>query len=478
MQRPVALVVDEDPAVRRLVREVFEQGELSVLEATDGSDTVELLGRGSVAIVVVNVRTSGVSHRDLMRGDPSSRSSPVVIAVAPVAEASRATELIKAGAFDVLFEPLDRSRLEQVVERARRQHALLLDLRRLRDDLQGREGYQGLVGRSAAMERLREQLQQLASGDGPVCFVGETGTGKELAARTLHRLSAAAEGPFVTLHCATLTESAWEARWLGGGSGDHPDSRGVLGQARGGVLYLEELPELALGLQEKLLKTLGIGADPGWGPSGPPPDLRILSSSLQDPLQAVDEGRLLEPLRRKLIVETVQLPPLRERLEDIALMARHFITTICEINKLPEIQLSGEALALLERYHWPANVHELRNAMEQAVILSADGNVRPRDLPDRIREAGAVGQVRERSPEVSTRRFRDAKREVVEAFERSYLHTLMERHGGNVTAASQQAGMLRSALQRLLRKYGFKSAEFRRARRAARTEDSTRSRVD
>ena len=166
---------------------------------------------------------------------------------------------------------------------------------------------------------------------------------------------------------------------------------------------------------------------------------------------------------------------MRQRVEDIPLLARHFMRTISMINELPPIRLEAGALALLERHRWPDNVQGLRNALEQAAILSPDGKIRPRDLPDGVREParaslpGAAGGG-------GTRSFRDAKREVVDGFERRYLLELMERHGGNVTAASEQAGMLRSALQRLLRKYALKSAEFRRRRQVTKPGDGPQAR--
>jgi len=171
--------------------------------------------------------------------------------------------------------------------------------------------------------------------------------------------------------------------------------------------------------------------------------------------------------------ETLSLSPLRERTEDIPLLAQHFLRAICTINRLPLMRLEADALALLERHRWPENVQGLRNALEQAAILAADGKVRARDLPDEVRDATPFHPATSGGAS-AIRRFRDAKREVVEGFERCYLRELMERHGGNVTAASQQAGMLRSALQRLLRKYTLKSAEFRHKRTAADAGQSPR----
>jgi DNA-binding NtrC family response regulator len=207
------------------------------------------------------------------------------------------------------------------------------------------------------------------------------------------------------------------------------------------------------------------------------PDVRVLWSSLREPAEAVEQGTLIEEAFRHLTVETLRLPALRDRAEDVGLLTQHFIDTICEINNLAPLHLAPEALVLLEGYRWPANVQELRNVVEQAVILAPEGTILPRHLPDRLRDAAPARG--ESAGDGRARRFREAKRAVVEGFEKSYLHDLMQRHAGNVTAASQQAGMLRSALQRLLRKYGLKSAEFRKHRRpAAAARNAARSSVE
>jgi DNA-binding NtrC family response regulator len=173
---------------------------------------------------------------------------------------------------------------------------------------------------------------------------------------------------------------------------------------------------------------------------------------------------LAEGLYRRWNSFSIAFPRLKQRREDVPLLARHFVTTIGEINHLPPITIEAEAMTLLRNYDWPGNVQELRNSIEHAVILASGGTIAGADLPDRIRESESVTTGLKAGSGNSRGRFRDGKRKVVEAFEQAYLSELLDRHQGNVTSASQQAGMLRSALQRLLRKYGFKSADFRRRR--------------
>jgi DNA-binding NtrC family response regulator len=419
-----------------------------------------------VRIMVVGVDTPGVDAADLLSHASQLQPVLVVIAVTAADDGEQGRRLIDRGAFDVLQRPLEEPQLRLAVRKALRYRAMVDEMHRLRTDLQSREGYQGIVGRSQPIERLRERIERLAVGTASLWFHGERGTGKELGARTLHEQSSRSQGRFVVVSCTALDAGSWDGA-LGLDAAGTPRMGADLADACGGTLYLEELSALAPDLQSKLVATLdNIAAGAG--------DVRVLASSTAEPTSLTEQGRLIEELRARLAGQSIALPPLRERVEDIPLLARYFIDTIRAINHLPEIRLAPEALELLCRYHWPDNVQGLRNAMEQAVILSVDGRIGPRDLPDPVRELASAPAPPAAEDALHLRRFRDAKREVVEAFERSYLRALMERFGGNVTAASHRAGMLRSALQRLLRKYGLKSASFRRQRPAPKPEEATR----
>jgi len=466
MQRPLALVIDRDPAARELIRTILAEHDVEVRGAASAAETTEAFRAHPLLLVIFNVDTPGLTTHALVEQASHLEPSPIVIAVTPQQEARRAHALIDSGAFDVISKPVDDTRLQLIVRNAMRHQEIRDQLGVLRDDLQRREGYDGLVGRSPQMERLRMQIARLAEGEAPVWFCGEDGTGKEHAAREMHRCSSRAAHRFETVLCAGLDHVALTSR-LGLAANGTVAVGGLLEALRGGTLYLEEPASLSPNEQALLLRILDAARRK-------PVDVRVLASSTVAPRTLAEDGRLLEQLHARLAGEVVTLPALRDHVEDVPLLARHFIRTVCAINQLPPIHLEADAAALLESRRWPENVHGLRNALEQAVILSADGKIRPRDLGDghAERPAGLASS----SGAAALRQFREAKREVVEGFERAYLRALMERHGGNVTAASQQAGMLRSALQRLLRKYDLKSADFRRSRQTTTTGDVTRPR--
>jgi DNA-binding NtrC family response regulator len=451
MERPLALVVDRDPATRAVIRETLAANGRSALEAEDVGGVAHIIRDRAIDLVVIDPNGLDLGIAEVLGAISNRPFRPVVVALSDAPDSDG--EMIRAGAFDVLRKPLAAGWVEICLERALRQCELMRECSRLRE-LHRREGRDAIVGTSAPIQAVRDRLKKLATSRLPLLVTGESGVGKALVARTLHDLSTDVTGEFVTVRCSLLGAESWESRWKG-------DSRttGLLDRAGGGTLYLEELPDLQPELQARLLRTLA--GDGGAGRS-----FRVVASSTRKVERLSEDGELTAEVLRTLAGETLHVPPLRERAEDIVPLARHFVATICEINDLPEMQLETDALALLERQRWPANVRELRSAIEHAVILAQDGTIRAEHLPGRLGAAAEPTEAASAGTHGADRCFREAKREVVESFERAYLRALMERHSGNVTAASQQAGMLRSALQRLLRKYELKSAEFRKPRRA------------
>ncbi len=305
---------------------------------------------------------------------------------------------------------------------------VLSELLRLRGDDGGGLTLPHIQGRSQAAEALRQRVSELAVSRAPVVFTGEAGSGRRHAARCLHALSGEADS-FVVIP-----------------SGDRLALEAALGGGRGTV-FLASIEHLAWPAQEVLAAALASGK------TGP----RVAASIGVDPRRLADEGRLARGLVAAFSGAIVPVPPLRERRADIAVFVRAFIEELRALNRLPSIVVAPQAMAALERSLWPGNLRQLRSAVESAVMVASDGTVRMTDLPDHVLggASGAESAVR------ADRRFREAKRLVVDAFERSYLEDLLKRHGGNVTGAAEQSGMLRSALQRLLRKHEIHSVDFR-----------------
>jgi len=301
-----------------------------------------------------------------------------------------------------------------------------------------------MIGRSEAMGILRERVALLASQESWVAFVGEAGSGRRLAAATLHALSGRRGEPFVELECA--------APGIERVAGFRERLANLLEESLEGVLFLRNVDRLSVPAQADLAAVLPESSS-----------ARVLCSSAHELGALAAEARFDPALARLLAAEVVSVPPLRVRGGDVLPISRHFIDAIGKANELAPIHLSPAALALMERYRWPGNVGELRDAVERAVTLATQGVLQPEHLPEAVRKGGALADV---GPGRSPRRFREAKRRVVDSFERSYLAEILAWHRGNVTAAAAQAGMLRSALQRLLRKHDLHSSDYRKMERA------------
>lgn len=439
MERPVALVVDRDPAVRAHAAQVLEEQGFEVV-STDSRP-------GATANAILALIEIDPADPTTLAWVERLESSTLVVGLADPAREAGASLPLRARLFEVLSKPIPHEQLR---------HLALVALDAAGDEgsrPRSRSYVSRLLGDGMAMRGLRSQLASVARGSESVWLVGERGTGRASAAALIHSSSARRGAAFVAIDCANARDVE---RLVA--------DDGRLRRAEGGTLFLANLGDLRLDRQDDLEREVGRRVAKGVSESG----IRVLVGLGSDPTRAVEEGRLLDDLRRAVGGTTLVLPPLRDRREDIGLLASSFLSEICEMNNLPPIRVSASALSVLEHYSWPGNAEELRGAIEQAVIVSDGEILRPAALPERIRDAGS-GPSRPVIPAgVSARPFREAKRQVVEAFEKVYLGELLDQHHGNVTSAAQHAGMLRSALQRLLRKYRFKSADFRKTRRSAR----------
>jgi two-component system response regulator AtoC len=425
MPLPLALVFDSHEDIRTRASDALAGCGFEPLAATTPQEALEFFRAHPIAAAILGIASPAEMLFDLLGRGVKLRPRAVV-AVLDSGGSLRALEAARAGAFELLSRPPDADRLAAFALRAAAQVRLLEEVRRAGlDDPAG--GHEPIVGRSEAIEGVRRKIARLAEAAGPVLFVGERGTGRRHAARAL------------------FARWGLEPEIVAGGSPD-AETRIFAGVPAVHVADLENLPWRA---QERLAEALTARRNA----------MRITASTSLDPRTAAREGRLHGGLVDAFGSSVVEIPSLRERPEDVPLLARSFVEGLRRLNALPPIALAPEAIRALEGASWSGNVHELRNAVETAIILASDGIVREADLPAALREAGTPASG---GPGLrADRSFREAKRSVVHAFERVYLTDLLERHRGNVTGAASRSGMLRSALQRLLRKHDLRSAAFR-----------------
>ncbi len=369
---------------------------------------------------------------------------------------STAVEAVHEGAFDYLPKPFSPDQLLITIERAIGQKRLAEENQRLRRALGLRSGFEGVIARSPAMMRVLDLVERLAESDSSVVIEGETGTGKELIARSLHGNSARRDAAFLPIDCGALPDNLMENELFGHerGAFTGADSRkpGLLEAAQGGTVFLDEVANLSLDLQVKLLRALQerrvrrLGGQEDFAV-----DFRLISAANESLERAMHEGRFRQDLFYRLNVVTLSLPPLRQREGDVTLLAEHFVSRLNEAGTKQVDGLGKATLDVLEQYPWPGNVRELQNAVESAHSLCPGPLIVPADLPARILVVPGG-----RSP-APVDDFDTARRQ----FEGQYMEGLLRRCDGNVTRAAEASGIHRSTLQRLMRRSGLRSEDFR-----------------
>jgi len=390
MVRPTLLVVDDEPGVLESVSKIFEREGLKVLRAPSGREALEVLRREPVQVVLTDLTMPGMSGMDLMRTSRTVAPNAEVILMTAYGTVDGAVEAMKEGAYDFVTKPLKRAQLVRAVQKALEKQILLSENRELKARLEEREQRsREIVGQSMSWRRTIETVMQAAPSSATVLLLGESGTGKELLAREIHERSARREGPFVAVNCAAIPETILEAELFGYEKGAFTGAvqrrEGRFANADGGTLFLDEVGEIPAQVQVKLLRVLEEGEIERLGGRSAHVDIRLVAATNRDLPQAVREGRFRDDLYYRLNVIAIRVPPLRERREDIPLLATHFVRLCAQKNRRSVSGLTRDALTLLQGHDWPGNVRELENAIERAVVLGKGEMVDATDLPAEVR---------------------------------------------------------------------------------------------
>ena len=410
------------------------------------------LARESYEAVLLDIWLPGIDGLATLSQiqDLPNASRPAVIMISGHGNIETAVKATKLGAFDFIEKPLTIEKVSVVVTNAIKQRRMDLELRRLREDTGAHE----IIGESVAMKALRQQLGLMAGTNGRVLIYGESGTGKELVARAIHKSSQRANGPFVEVNCAALPEELIESELFGhrrtnlNGSADH--KIGKMQKAHCGTFFLDEVGDMSLKTQAKVLRALDEHRfEPVGAPQSIQVDVRVIAATNKNLEKEIERGNFREDLFYRLNVIPFTVPPLRERVEDVPLLAEHFLREfVIAYGRKPK-QLSEDAVTALMNYHWPGNVRELRNLMERIVILHPQHRIEARHLP---LEATRKAQAR-------TWNGFGSLHEVKEAAEREYILRKLEETGGNVTRASELLGLERSNLYRKMKALGIAPKE-------------------
>jgi DNA-binding NtrC family response regulator len=448
-----ALVVDDEADFRESMALLIQREGFAVEEADSLAGARARLAAEPVDVVLIDLGLPDGDGLELVRDEEYAGAAFVVIT--GNASVDSAVSALREGAADYLTKPVDRARLTSVLAHVSRQRALYAEVSSLRGELRELGRFGPLIGRSPAMQHVYDLIARVAPTQATVFVTGESGTGKELVAQTVHAMSKRRDGPFVAVNCGAISPTLIESELFGHERGSFTGAdrrrRGYFEQAGGGTLVLDEITEMPIELQVKLLRVLETGCVTRVGSTETVPlDVRVVAASNRDPQQAVKEGILREDLLYRLCVFPIHLPPLRERGEDVEVLAQSFLQAVNRKEGCAK-RFDEAALAQLRQYAWPGNVRELRNAVERAAILS-DSVIRPEDLPPGPRTGcavdGAATPVRASSEEGAVLRV-EVGEPIAEAERRLILATLEQLDGDKKRAAEVLGISLKTLYNRL-----------------------------
>jgi two-component system NtrC family response regulator len=456
------LVVDDSELIGQQLSQLLEIPGREISVAHEGTTALEWLVEHPYSLVLTDLRLPGISGLDLIR-EIRNRDLPVtVIVMTAYATVEAAVDAMKLGAYDFIQKPIDTVRLELLVNKALEDRRLIDEVADLRNRLRRRNAYHNLLGRSRRMMEVFARVERVASSKCTVLITGETGTGKELVAQAIHFSDVTRTGKLEIVNCAALPEHLIESELFGhergAFTGADRQRKGRFELADGGTLFLDEIGDLPLGMQAKLLRVLqDQHFERVGGSEAIKVDCRVIAATNLILARAVGENRFREDLYYRLNVVSIDLPPLRERLEDVPLLVNHFLAKLAE-RGLPARTMARETLSRLLRYDWPGNVRELEHMIEQAVVTTPGPLIEPENLPSQIvplREEPFSLDFDQHRP------LQDLTDEFIRRIERAYLIRVLEKHLGRIDSCASHCGLSRRSISEKLRRYQIDKSAFK-----------------
>ena len=449
------LIVEDDQGLGQLLQEELTDAGYDVRWLASAEQSQEWMTGNKTDLVICDLKLPGADGLDLLRSTREHFPEPGFVIITAFGSVPQAVEALKAGADDFLTKPLDLDQLVLCVQRTLENRRLRQEVQRYRDILT-QEDFHGLIGNSQAMSVLTAQIRQLAAADGPVLIVGESGSGKELVARAVHKESAHKDASLVAVNCAgipaELLESELFGHTAGAFTGAAKERKGLFAEAGGGCIFLDEISETPLSMQAKLLRVLQDGKiRPVGSNKEVPTQARILTATNKDLEQEIAEGRFREDLFYRLETFTLQVPPLREREDDVLLLAARFLQGFSAKLGRDILGFSDPALDLLKKYPFPGNVRELQNAVERAATLCQGRWITPQDFPQRMRDhPGPDPSSQAEFPAQSLLLPDNQRLPTLEELKERYIAYVLEQTQGNKRRAAALLGIGRRTLYRYL----------------------------
>lgn len=454
------LIADDEPPARFALRRALSQSDYQITEATDGRTACEQIRSEHPDLVFLDLQMPGTSGLDVLRLLGADIKHTEIIILTANDSVTAAVECIRHGAADFVTKPYEVEQVRAIARRVHQRLQLQQQVEDLQSQLELHQGCGKLIGASQPMRDLFKQMQKAASSFPDLLIRGETGTGKELIAREIHRLSDRAAGPFVAVNTAAIPESLTESELFGhvrgAFTGADTNRTGLFQQAHGGTLFLDEIGDMPLAAQTKILRVLQERIiQPVGSQTAIPVDVRIISATHQDLEEAIAAGGFRQDLFYRLKGIELRVPSLRSRREDILVLANHFLEHWAAQTKRSRPQLSPRSIDTLFAHNWPGNVRELEQTIIRAATMSDGPSIEPLDLAitspinsgDDLRFSEYIGIP-----------LTEAKAQVVEALERSLITSALDRAGGNISEAARQLGMHRQSLQQKMAQLGIRAA--------------------
>lgn len=463
----LVMIVDDEPDMLTMLRQVVEKKcHCRVLTAISGLVALDLLNQHHPDVIVTDIKMPDLNGLELLRKIRKHDQTISTVIMTGYGTIDMAVQALKDGAYDFLQKPFDKNHIVRIIDNCLERTSLLRANLQLQKKLENLSLPEGFVGNSPALKKALDLISRIADTDATVLIRGESGTGKELAAKALHSLSRRRNLPMITVNCPALPENVLESELFGYSKGAFTgavqEKKGLFFEAQGSTILLDEIADIPVSVQTKLLRVLQEKEIQPLGQNKTiKVDVRVVASTNQDLQAKIQNGEFREDLFYRLNVVSVVMPNLQEMKEDIPLLVHHFLSEFKKQYKRSELTLSANILQHLYRREWHGNVRELQNTIKRIVLLSSQGRVGLADLDMDDDETTDVKEHIGGFQSLYSYDFNEAKSLAIKQFSESYLHHLLTLHQGNVTKAASACGLERQALQRIMRRYNIISSDFR-----------------
>jgi len=445
MDKNKILVIDDDLEMCGLLSDVLKGEGFSVLAIGESLEASKVLKKEEFDVIVTDLKMKGLKGLDLLEVAKKTAPLTPVIIITAFGTIESAIKAMKMGAYDYITKPFQMDEIVLTVKKALENRLLKKEVVRLKKEVESRYHFHQLIGKSPSMQKIYDLIQRISDSSGNVLITGESGTGKELVAKAIHYNGVRKEGPFVPVNCAAIPETLLESELFGYKKGAFTDAKtdkkGLIFGATDGTLFLDEITEMSSMLQAKLLRVIEERSVRPLGDTNfYPIDIRIISASNRDIRSLIREGKFREDLYYRLKVIDIELPPLRERKEDIPLLVRHFTDKFSNETKKKISGVSEDALKQLINYSWPGNVRELENVIQRAITLTQSETILPDDLPSSM-----LKEIKENVLDIGFR-----EKYSIDQLEKEYIRKILIEVGGNKSKAAEILGLDRKTLYRKL----------------------------